>query len=372
MPPTKSAAFTVASSTHRHNTRSSNKDNKTDNSSTVNTSITNSAIGSNNTVVTSAFSNSNITTSSHITTTSSASTTFTSSASSYCNTNTTSIYSAPISSSLDTSVTSSPICSHHRSSNGSVLSNAFLPASVATASADKKLNNILNSTPSSIEDSSSLLKLLNDKLEQLQLNIQKQITDVNVIVSQLVANYSVLENKLAKRFEDIDYRLNFIETKMHMDEMILDGIPSIEKEDLQSIFSKICLFLNIKIQSLNFIFRTKSNNSINDGSIIVKFNSVSDKINFSKAYRMVIKNKGTLKLSDIGFNSDKKIFIHEHLSKFNYQLFRHALKLKKGKIIHATFTSNGKIFIVKKKGEIPILIKCFDDFAAYTGNNNDK
>lgn len=122
--------------------------------------------------------------------------------------------------------------------------------------------------------------------------------------------------------------------------IVIDGVPQSEKENLFDICKWIGEFLNVtmKCEDIDTVFRVKTTRS-NTQSIIVCF--------FSKYQRDCLLDsylKTPLKLSDIGWNgTDSRIYLNEHLTMKYSKLYKMARGLKtklKGDITKC-FTMNG-------------------------------
>ena len=142
----------------------------------------------------------------------------------------------------------------------------------------------------------------------------------------------------------------------------IHGIPIKEGENtvsLLNLFDKICQVVKITAPYIESIYRMKKTSSPrNDPDIIVRLKSSYDR-NF--VLRSIAKHcrsaQKQLSLREIGLDSDVSLYVHECLTKANYDCLKLALRLKKQQKLHAAFTRRGLVHV--KQTENSDLI-CFD------------
>lgn len=148
-----------------------------------------------------------------------------------------------------------------------------------------------------------------------------------------------------------------LEQYSRKDNIIINGIPSSEEENVQKLVFKIAekVGVTLKDYDISAAHRLPANRG-KIPAIIVRLNSRDEK-------SMIISQSRKLKLNgnDLGLKPAVPIYINEHLTPFKMSLFKEALGLKKqGKIQHV-WVKDCKIFIRKEENEAAIRIEEFED-----------
>lgn len=164
-----------------------------------------------------------------------------------------------------------------------------------------------------------------------------------------------------------DVRIESLERYRCLNDVVINGIPFIDKEDVFSLFKCICdaIGFNHGSQSISSIFRlpikrnvpvpvpTPSSSSaathtinipsISSPPIIVKFYNTD----LSRQFFMCYLKHGRLNLTHIGFNTPARIYINENLTKSNREIFRHCIKLKHEhkKYLLNVYTKYGSVYV---------------------------
>ena len=200
---------------------------------------------------------------------------------------------------------------------------------------------------------------LNTKLESLEAKINKSIDDQITIIKNHIKSEVETQNKRLSDMEtklstdqntNMELRLAELERKSHGKDLLINGIPN-SITNLHSAFEDICKTIGFNYSSINnnyIIFRVPS------GAIIVKFQTTTQKNTFFKKYLSYKK----LNLTNIGFDSPRRIFINESLSKHTAELLKKANQLRKDGWISRAFTKNGFLYIQKLPDDDPIKIWC--------------
>lgn len=154
-------------------------------------------------------------------------------------------------------------------------------------------------------------------------------------------------NIMQHRQDVLESRVDRTERLMHLTDLIANGIPKEQNEDLKTMFDQICKTINFvpKDYTLQTIFRTKNQSKFS--SVIMKFISSSARNEF---YTRYLKHKN-LNLSDIGFTATGRIYINESLSTQHADIFRQVMILKKNNQVHSYFTQNGFVYIKLQPNE---------------------
>jgi len=94
-----------------------------------------------------------------------------------------------------------------------------------------------------------------------------------------------------------------------------------------------------------------------DPPLLLRFRDKYVKFNFFRKYL----GKLDLKLSDIGFQGDGRVYISESLTSRRQKVFNEALKMKKMKQIVAVKSSFGTIKIKRTENDTFVPVRCLSD-----------
>lgn len=210
-------------------------------------------------------------------------------------------------------------------------------SSVAKSESDKILD-FLSKLDSKIDKVGSEVKTNLDKQTvKLRQEFQKHLSEfddklLNVINEQS-AKISVLET-----VNENNERL----TKLN--DVIIKGVPTANNEKLFEVFdkiSKVIKFGQSKFMSLNNIFRLRPTSEGRPSPILLQFTTQLLKREFMSKYFA----HGSLKLSDIGFSSDARIYACDNLTKRNNAILQAALTLVAKKQITKARTRAGYVYV---------------------------
>lgn len=166
-----------------------------------------------------------------------------------------------------------------------------------------------------------------------------------------------INNELKKELQAIKHVLNDNEQKTLNNNIIIQGIPAKENENIQGIVEKIAKSLKVvsKVQLAYRMGGAKPNKA--NPPIRITFESQEDK----KKWMMAKKNS-ELTTEIIGqFATPEPIYINHDLTKQNFQLFREAKQFKKDNNFKYLWVSNGKILLRKTDVSKTILVRSSED-----------
>lgn len=193
-----------------------------------------------------------------------------------------------------------------------------------------------------------LTKDLTEKINNLHLHIDEKFS---------VAICEVKEDIVAisKRQDCLEDKFDRIERQLHMNDLLLNGIPKKLDEDLQHIVNIICTKIKFTNMESTILSTFRCNNRSAKPTIIMKFISSTARNKFYRLYVEVVK-KTPIVLADMGFSSNDRISLQESLSPPNAVIFRKAIEIKKQSLIYSVFTQNGFVKIRVGSDTNPILI----------------
>lgn len=211
--------------------------------------------------------------------------------------------------------------------------------------------------------------LLDDKLDKLLDNVVKIKADMHQKI-----------DRLSRRVDQIrlDVQLNIDNADRTVCNNILEiaGLPYRRNENLQKCFRQICLLLgyaesdiplvDIRRKRADPIEKTESH-TVSNGTVgrsnhrnraeqtgvecptvVVEFIFKSTRDAF---YRTYSKQRGTIRLSDIGLDSDRRIYVNESLTRLNQKLKSAALRKKREGLLHAVYTVDGAVYVQQQPGQ---------------------
>lgn len=191
-----------------------------------------------------------------------------------------------------------------------------------------------------------LVPLVKDKLDFENLTAVTKTNQQNV---------AVLESTIDK-----------IDRQNHSNNLVLDGVPSTNNENLFHIIYGIAdhLAVNMSEYDLNTVFRLKTSRKVS--SIIVCFQSkyVRDRIFSTYMHKSV-------NLEDIGFRGMKgRVYLNEHLTPKYAHIFGKCRLFKQQNLIHKCYTLNGIPYIIHKADEKPLRIISEIDLDIFVNENS--
>lgn len=166
-------------------------------------------------------------------------------------------------------------------------------------------------------------------------------------------------NKTATEFSNLTMRQDLLEARVERldrlsfsSDLLLNGIPCIENENLLDMYNSICTTIGFRAKdyTLLSIFRLKKAHQ--NPTIILKFISPQAKNEFYFCYLKFRK----LSLIHLGFETDLRIYVTESLTPVNSEHFKFALELRKKGFIHKVYTYNCYVFVKKSPEADPIKI----------------
>lgn len=188
---------------------------------------------------------------------------------------------------------------------------------------------------------STLAKLIAESKTELSNEIQNFRKEMDSKFNSIAGEMKAEIDTVCRRQKSVESRLDELERKSLLNDLLINGIPLTPNENMREIFVKICHKLGFaaKEYTILAIFRLKTKST--QPTIVVKFISKDARNEFFQLY---LKQKN-LSLLDVGFLTEKRIFIHESLTKKNVAIFKDAMVLKKETKLHTAFTHDGIVHV---------------------------
>lgn len=255
----------------------------------------------------------------------------------------------------------------NKTRSGSVPDEDEVKASLADVSINnisKKLSDIAADLPvdSPLITISEAIRIVLVNLEDLtklvceQSKTHKQILDENKHQTQkiesLVKELSECKSEihdLKKENTELLIRMNDTEQYSRKNNIEIHGVPETDNEDLDKVIIKIadCFGFSVTSQDIEVAHRLGKNNNKTTTSppIVAKFFSRKIKDKFVEGKKV----KKTLLATDLGFTTSGKIFVNEHLTKVNKNLFWLTRKAKVDLNYKFAWVKGGKIYLRKNE-----------------------
>jgi hypothetical protein len=154
---------------------------------------------------------------------------------------------------------------------------------------------------------------------------------------------------------------NTIEANSKASVLVVKGIPMLSKENTVLIYKKIATAIGYSDERTPSVeaFRLgrKRPESKYDPPILLRFTYTIDKNAFHIKYFVHKK----LNLSDVGFQSNERIYINENLIKDYQPIYQAAMKLRFEKKLHTVTTSHGIVHVKQTSTDRSIPIKMINE-----------
>lgn len=224
----------------------------------------------------------------------------------------------------------------------------------------------------SISDISKLIESANKKL---LASINKVNTDLKTEIQQLSLSVSEKLTKVCKDVDTVQQRCDFLEDLAKRQErrkdLIVRNVPVLKDENVALIVQNICSSVGFQSPyGFPVAFRLRGANesaivsrvtrskpdrtkdkSVQFPPILMKFATDWDVKIFMEGYY-----KASLKLSNVGFNSEDRIYVSENLTPANFAIFRLAREMKKTGTVTKLRVQDGivAVHITGEKNFIPV------------------
>lgn len=192
----------------------------------------------------------------------------------------------------------------------------------------------------------NMQKEFNDKVESIFTDLDSRIEIIRNDIAaratldlQIEQRISHLEGNSSYLLKTVAPRLNAIERRCNSTELLVAGVPFVSTERVPDIIRMLCAKIEVDFGScVVTAFRAGKRKG---APIIIRCHSTTAKQCILSSY---FKYK-TLTATDVGFDSDSRIFINECLTTDDQALYKSANELRKIGIIHKVSSRNGCVVI---------------------------
>lgn len=231
-----------------------------------------------------------------------------------------------------------------------------------------KLVSMETSQKEKIDELISILDEIKEKQNQLQENYDALVKKTNVqaesheeLKCQVEDNTTDVKH-IQTDLDKINYKLNILmQDKIGLN-LIINGLPKNENEDIKNVVSTIFTSMGAHLQedSISGLWRIHNRNDAPPVIVKLKTKGTKDSIlKLRKSHHANSQPKGkSLYAKDFGFNSEKQIYINEELTQQTRTLFNTTKKLLKEKAnFKFIWITDGNILAKKDEGSKVIIIR---------------
>lgn len=204
----------------------------------------------------------------------------------------------------------------------------------------------------------TLTKTITDSIasgmQKIDLSISKRLSefraDVTKDIKEKFDGHEKRINKMDSKIKELEAKVdNFMDNHKRACNLIVTGVPYVQKEDLKQIFGLLSTKLGYEQPPDVFVSRFKGTDD-NNRPISVKFSTVYNKRDFFSRYLKIAKE---LKLNVLPSFAGKetRIYIQQDLSTEQYQLNKCALSLQKVNDIKAVKIMDGNVMVQLAEGD---------------------
>jgi hypothetical protein len=208
-------------------------------------------------------------------------------------------------------------------------------------------------------------KKMDDNYRELRSDISELRGDLLTKVQQNETNIASNTSEIEVLKTTVANLENLHEMKDRANDLIVKGIPVMSNEKPPQIYHKIALAIgyvaNLVPSAEVFRMGKKKPGANYEPPILLRFCNKFERGSFYQKYF----SHGQLKLSDVGFNVDQRIYMSENLSKLNQPIFAEAMRLKKEKKLFSVSTFHGITYVKPKQGDNSVPVKTLSELDHY-------
>ena len=172
---------------------------------------------------------------------------------------------------------------------------------------------------------------------------------IEPLIAENAASISALTDTVTQQQHRIDHLENEIDTMKQQGKrktLIISGLKQDADENVESLVMKLCkdqLQVNLQPVDIDSVSRLKGKKAKVPSDIMLTVTTYRRKLEIVRAKK---------KLKDC----DERIYINESLTPKQGELYADSRKLVKQKLIEATWTRDGTIYVKEKKDSNPVVI----------------
>lgn len=215
-------------------------------------------------------------------------------------------------------------------------------------SIEKNQNSQINEIKSTLDEIKDQQNTLQNNYKSLVTTTDEQQKDHKVLKDIVFENSSDIDN-IYNNLDRVNYKLNtLLQEKINLN-LIINGIPKVEQEDIKEVVTKIFTYMGMTVENDTIESTWRIHNKTDSPPVIVR---LKNKIVKEKVLKLRKINNGktegkSLFAKDFGFDSEKQLFINEELTQPTRKLLNDAKKQLKNKNFKFIWISDGKVLAKK-------------------------
>lgn len=228
---------------------------------------------------------------------------------------------------------------------------------------DNLLDKVTTTVVSKLDSQPSLIiKGLKDEIEGLTSSLDFLNRTVESLRSEK-EELTAMNKSLIARNESLERRIGDLEQYSRKSNLEIKGVPFTQGENCMTILQTIASKIDCPVSTSDIEVVHRVPSASDTKHLLVRFHSRALKTDFISKAR-----KARLNTSDIGFSKarGKPVFVNDHLTPQNKQLFSKALQLKKDKSWRFLWTDDCVIKARQSTDSRVFRIRCESDLAIFT------
>lgn len=195
------------------------------------------------------------------------------------------------------------------------------------------------------------------KVEEAQKDLINTVEYLSNEIEDMKSTKAATD-KNSEAVKQTSFSLNYLEHQNRQKQLVLSGIPYKPNENLVYAVEKISgkLECNIRPDDIDSIYRVKRS-----PTIMVRFLHTHKRNDFLSKYR-----KSPISTTDLGFQTNDKIYVNELLSPTQAALFFKARNFRKNHNFKYVWTANQQIYLRKEDSGDAIRITSTSDLDGLT------
>lgn len=226
-----------------------------------------------------------------------------------------------------------------------------------------------SSSPTSDVTNNELARMITNQNKILQARMDKLENELHNQLSkgleEIKAELSDVNNRLSKVETEQETNAESIARTLLTDDLIVSGVPYTIGEDLKHYFRCWCSAMGYTENMIPLVdIRRLTRSPMNSGSnclILVQFAFTSQRNDFFSKYLAM----RSLNLSQIGFQTNKRIYINENLTILARKIKTKAIELKKQGKLAYVFSRGGLIYVREQNSGDNIVVKSLEDLQRF-------
>lgn len=274
----------------------------------------------------------------------------------------------------------SPRTKRKRNQNGNDEEYSIADVMAKLISIEKNQNTQIDEIKSTLVEIKDQQTTLQNNYKSLAKTSDEQQQNHKVLKDIVHENSSDIDH-IYNNLDRVNYKLNnLLQEKINLN-LIINGIPKIEQEDIKEVVTKLFTYMGMTAGSDIIESTWRIHNKNDSPPIIVRLKNRSDKNKILKLRKI---NNGesegkSLFAKDFGYNSDKQIFINEELTQPTRKLLNDAKKQLKNKNFKFIWITDGKVLAKKNESakthfirnnyDVTQLMKTYDEDVTQLDHN---